>query len=266
MAGTLHRPRVAKTEFPRYKEPPHVLKESLIHNTQSATTKECDIIDIRKGEISLNLAESIRSGIQKPHFKGHRIVPSLLLWDEQGLKLFEKVTYNPRYYLTDAEIDILRTYSAAVANLVKPGSIVLELGSGSLRKTNILLQALEAQRKDIDYYALDLDKNELSRSLRQLMLGNFKHVRCHGLLGTYDEGRDWLSQAEKSRRPTFVLSLGSTIGGFTPSEATDFLHEWSRTLQQRGDEINSQLIIGLDGNKNGAEVFDASPKGNGGEH
>lgn len=63
MVGALHRPRVAKTEFPRYKEPPYVLKESLIHNTQSATTKEYDIIDIRKGEISLNLAESIRSGI-----------------------------------------------------------------------------------------------------------------------------------------------------------------------------------------------------------
>lgn len=181
MAETLNRPRVAKLGFPPYKEPPHTLKKSLLHNTQSPATEECDIVDIRKGGMSLNLADSIRSGIQKQHFDGHRTLASLLLWDEQGLKYFEKVTYNPQYYLTNAEIDILRAHSAAIANLIEHGSIVLELGSGALRKTNILLQALEAQAKDIDYYALDLDRNELVRTLQQLMPGNFKHVRCHGL-------------------------------------------------------------------------------------
>ena len=34
-----------------------------------------------------------------------RKMPTLLLYDEQGLKLFEDITYLDEYYLTNAEIE-----------------------------------------------------------------------------------------------------------------------------------------------------------------
>ena len=75
---------------------------------------------------------------------------------------------------------------------------------------SILLQALEDAGKDIDYYALDLSLKELKRTLEQVPV--FRHVRCHGLHGTYDDGLDWLKMPENSTRPRCVMSLGSSIG------------------------------------------------------
>ena len=77
---------------------------------------------------------------------------------------------------------------------------------------SILLHALEAARKDVDYYALDLSSKELKRTLEQVP--RFKHVRCHGLLGTYEDGLDWLKLPQNKSRPKCVMSLGSSIGGW----------------------------------------------------
>jgi EasF-like predicted methyltransferase len=258
MTETLIRPGLIPERWPADLEAQlRTLRSSQTHSAAPSATEEVHIIDIRRDGLSLNLADSIRKDLTKQHADSHRSIPSLLLWDQKGLEYFEKVTHNPQYYLTNAEIDILHTHSAEIAEQIEPNSIILELGSGALRKTDILLQEIEAQGKDVDYYALDLDHTELVRTLQQLKPGKFRHVRCHGLLGTYEDGGQWLSQAEMARRPTCVLSLGSTIGGFTRSEAAGFLREWSSTLRQLGDGIKTGFIIGLDGNVDGASVWSA---------
>jgi uncharacterized SAM-dependent methyltransferase len=75
---------------------------------------------------------------------------------------------------------------------------------------SILLRALEAAGKEVDYYALDLSLRELKRTLEQVP--SFKYVKCHGLHGTYDDGLDWLKMPENRVRPKCVMSLGSSIG------------------------------------------------------
>lgn len=85
--------------------------------------------------------------------------------------------------------------------------------SSNLRKVSILLRALEAAGKEVDYYALDLSLKELKRTLEQVP--PFQHVKCHGLHGTYDDGLDWLKTPEIRSRPKCVMSLGSSIGEFT---------------------------------------------------
>jgi uncharacterized SAM-dependent methyltransferase len=79
---------------------------------------------------------------------------------------------------------------------------------------SILLHALEAAGKDIDYYALDLSLEELRRTLEQVP--TFQHVKCHGLHGTYDDGLDWLKMPENRSRTKCVMTLGSSIGRFSP--------------------------------------------------
>ncbi|KAK5127926.1 hypothetical protein LTR85_005043 [Meristemomyces frigidus] len=231
-------------------------KESLV---SSEDESDLDIIDVRAGGQLEDLAPQIRSGLRAPNYNGYRTFPSLLLWDEQGLKGFEEVTYAPQYYLTNTEIQLLKKHSHAIAQRIKPGTILLELGSGCLRKIDILLKAIDALGTEVDYYALDLDRNELARSLQDLGPSNFKHVRCHGLFGTYDDGQAWLSKPENTERPCCVLSLGSTIGSFTRAEAADFLGTWARTLQpsEGKQQSDGQILIGLDGCKDGDRVFGA---------
>ena len=57
-------------------------------------------------------------------------MPTMLLYDEQGLKLFEDITYLDEYYLTNAEIEVLETHANEIVQHVQPGSQLVELGSG----------------------------------------------------------------------------------------------------------------------------------------
>lgn len=79
-----------------------------------------------------------------------------------------------------------------------------------MRKISLLLDAFEKIGKPIDYYALDLSEEELQRTL--LQVPDYKHVRSHGLWGTYDDGKDWLKQFADSDRNITIIHLGSSIG------------------------------------------------------
>jgi uncharacterized SAM-dependent methyltransferase len=78
---------------------------------------------------------------------------------------------------------------------------------------SILLNALEKAEKSIHYYALDLSKRELERTLSSVP--RFEHVVCHGLLGTYDDGLEWIRSGCNASWPKCIMSLGSSIGEYT---------------------------------------------------
>ncbi|KAI0971375.1 DUF323 domain protein [Xylaria arbuscula] len=215
---------------------------------QCATETHVDIIDIRRDTAKANLKDEIYR-----LFHSHerpRKLPTLLLYDEKGLQLFEKITYLKEYYLTNAEIEVLQRSVAAIATKIPSGSMLVELGSGNLRKIRLLLQAFEDSGKEIDYYALDLSEQELSRTLAQLPL--FQHVRCHGLLGTYDDGREWLMSPSRLAKHKCILHMGSSIGNFSPSEAAFFLRGFVDVLQPQ-----DSLLIGVDSCMDPEKVYHA---------
>ncbi|KAL3427396.1 Ergothioneine biosynthesis protein 1-like protein 1 [Phlyctema vagabunda] len=207
-----------------------------------------NIIDIRHGAVEINLKDEIFQSLRPK--SGPKKMPTLLLYDEKGLQLFEEITYLPEYYLTNAEIDVLERSAESIANAIPSGSMVIELGSGNLRKVSILLGALERAEKKIDYYALDLSLRELRRTLASVP--EFKHVKCHGLHGTYDDGLDWLKLPEHVSRPKCVMSLGSSIGNFHRHEAPAFLRSFADALQS-----SDSLLIGLDACSDPAKVYHA---------
>lgn len=165
-------------------------------------------------------------------------LPTMLLYDERGLQLFEKITYNPHYYLTECEIEILRNYCDEIALRIQDSTII-ELGSGALRKTSLILEAVERLGIDTDYYALDLDRHELERSLLSLSQStHFEHVRLHGLHADYNDIHDFL--AKTTRRVT-ILWMGSSVGNFDRSSASDFLLTLKGSLKP-GDLV----LVGVD--------------------
>jgi len=95
---------------------------------------------------------------------------------------------------------------------IKKGIVLQRLTTiySNLRKVNLLLLALENAGKHVDYYALDLSLKELERTLAQLP--DYRLVRCHGLHGTYDDGKDWLKMPANLGRQKCILTLGSSIG------------------------------------------------------
>ncbi|WYZ45172.1 hypothetical protein EsH8_VIII_000488 [Colletotrichum jinshuiense] len=215
---------------------------------QPAARHGLDIIDIQRVAVETNLKDDIISMWNPTN--GPRRLPTLLLYNERGLQLFEDITYLDEYYLTNNEIKVLEKSSAEIAQNIPSESMVIELGSGNLRKVCLLLQAFENAGKNIDYYALDLSRKELERTLAQVP--EFHHVRCHGLWGTYDDGREWLKQSANLARTKCILSLGSSIGNFERYDAAGFLKHFSDVLTQ-----SDTMLIGLDRCSDPAKVYHA---------
>lgn len=88
-----------------------------------------NIIDIRRETDERSIRDDILKGLRKEDGEEKRL-PTLLLYDEAGLKLFEQLTYLEEYYLTNAEIDVLEDSADSIAQRIQPGSIIVELGSG----------------------------------------------------------------------------------------------------------------------------------------
>lgn len=122
----------------------------------------------------------------------------------------------------------------------------------NLRKIEILLRECERIEKKVDYYALDLSLGELERTFSEISPESFIHVGFHGLHGTYDDAVGWLKSPENRKRPTVVLSMGSSMGNFSPSNAAEFLGGFSKLLSP-----SDFMLIGLDACKNPEKVFKA---------
>lgn len=103
---------------------------------QPSSTTANSIIDIRPHpeKTEDTLRQSIQESLDKitsDHGTEAGVeMPSLLLWDEQGLRYFEDVTYSSSYYLTNEEIALLHKNKYKIAEQIEPGSMLVELGSG----------------------------------------------------------------------------------------------------------------------------------------
>ncbi|KAI0662636.1 histidine-specific methyltransferase [Cubamyces menziesii] len=236
---------------------------------------------------SESIRDQIVAGLAHP---GTKKWPTAVLFDERGLKLYDThVTRAPQYYPYQAEMRILRAHASEVVQAIREhaagadidkgagcaegGQDLVELGSGSLKKTALLLSAFARQtpaaitdpRTALNrnrYYALDLDRHELERTLGELrdsaagaeMEGK---ISTAGLWGAYEDGLRFIAEGgleslhetshqhrnarqpepevlreddaespppSRYGRPLHLLFLGTTIGNFAHrSDAATFL-------------------------------------------
>jgi dimethylhistidine N-methyltransferase len=169
---------------------------------------------------------------------GQRELPSMYLYDELGTALFEAITLLPEYGLTRAEERLLHRHAGNILDRLAPPVAVVELGSGSGRKTRWILEAL-ADREPVAYYPIDISATALIKCHQEL--GHIGAISIVGLETSYLEG---LQEVEARRRPDqtlLVLFLGSTIGNFDPAAADTFLRNIRRHLTP-GDA----LLLGAD--------------------
>ncbi|OJJ47777.1 hypothetical protein ASPZODRAFT_29861, partial [Penicilliopsis zonata CBS 506.65] len=199
------------------------------------------LVDIQQQDtVLLDLRAEIINGLSA----SPRTLPSLLLWDERGLSLFDQYTTSSAYYVYRKEQEIVNQYALELADLVPAGSILLELGCGSLSKTAVLLEALERLQRPVTYYALDVSSAALSQSLARLTqsMGVCRFVSIQGLLGTYDDGLAWLrskSLSERTNTPVTILWLGNSVTNSGQQIARD-------TLAQFSSVCSCQFLLGVD--------------------
>ncbi len=88
-----------------------------------------DIIDIRQANSTTSLAHFIRDGLANIDGSS-KTLPSLALWDNHGLDLYEQITQLPDYYLSWVERDILQESCHEIARKISSTSILVDLGCG----------------------------------------------------------------------------------------------------------------------------------------
>jgi L-histidine N-alpha-methyltransferase len=183
-------------------------------------------------------AADVRAGLSKPRKELH----SKYFYDDLGSALFEAITHLPEYGLTRADERLLRIHAADIASLISTPCAVVELGSGTGRKTRSILTALQPPPGGrLRFFPIDVSADALARCAHDLADVAEVHPLAHSYL-------DGMASAIAERRPgesLLVLFLGSTIGNFERSCAAEFLRSLSQCLRP-GDA----LLVGADLVKN----------------
>ncbi len=96
-----------------------------------------NIIDIRSDTSGIELRQEILAGL-KAVGGAEKTLPTLLLYDVQGLNLFERITYLEEYYLTGEEIKLLEKHAESIAKHIVDDTIIVELGSGYALSAELL--------------------------------------------------------------------------------------------------------------------------------
>jgi L-histidine Nalpha-methyltransferase len=191
-------------------------------------------------------AEDVRDGLGR---SGQKELPSKYLYDEVGSALFEVIAKLPEYGVTRAEERILQRHSGDIAQRLAAHGMVVELGSGSGRKTRRILEAF-TRYQPTTYCPIEISSAALESCQREL--DDLPRV---SILGFETEYLDGLRSAVARRRPgegVVVLFLGSSIGNFDRGPGEDFVRKIRDAL-----EPGDALLLGTDLEKPMAQLIPA---------
>ena len=179
-----------------------------------------------------DLVEDARAGLLEPP----RSLPPKYFYDAHGAALFDRICDTPEYYPTRTEDALLRQYGDEIIALTRP-DFLIELGSGSSKKTANLFDACERQGHSCVYAPFDICEPVLVEAAGELQAA-YPWLKVRPLLGDYHAGLANLPHYPGAR---LFMFLGGTIGNFTPPEVRAFIADIRRRMQP-GDF----LLLGAD--------------------
>lgn len=192
-------------------------------------------LPLRTGAPSLPVDAKFAADVIAGLSKADKDLPCRWFYDARGSELFEEITRLPEYYPTRTEAAILTRHAAEIGRRTAPGSVLVEFGSGSSRKTEIVLKAMPQLAA---YVPIDVSPSALAEA-RTRLAHRFPQLQVLPVVG------DFLAEprlpADLRLAPRLGFFPGSTIGNLPPRDACSLLKHFGKTL--RG---GSRLVIGVD--------------------
>ena len=173
-----------------------------------------------------------------------KTLPSIYFYDARGSQLFEAITRQPEYYLTTTELSLLEASMSSIAQAIGAGVHVVEYGSGSGRKTELLLQGL---RDVVAYTPLEISRTALLESTARLA-EQFPQIQMLPVCTDFTRPLQ-LPAAQRPARRHVVFFPGSTLGNFTDTAAIELLDAMRQTMGADGC-----ALIGIDLDKDAALI------------
>ena len=165
-----------------------------------------------------------------------RRLPPKYFYDDEGSKLFDQICETPEYYVTRTEEKLLIDSADELISLVKPEHII-EFGSGTSRKTRILLDSCERNGHYCTYWPMEVCP-EIVESAEQDLKIHYPWLKVNPIIGDFHADFDCIPLPEGRK---LALFLGSTIGNLDQDEATEFLIKIRCLLA-----VDDQLLLGAD--------------------
>lgn len=167
-------------------------------------------------------------------------LPSKYFYDERGSVLFQSIMQLPEYYLTGAELEILKEQSDDIWNAWQQEhgnskARVVELGAGDGMKTRYLLEAGLRRGLEIHYTPIDISK----KVFEDLEKNTPQEVYFEPIHGDFFQGLS--DMAEVGEIPSLVLFLGSNIGNMPFVKAREFLNRIHDMINEE-----DRLLLGVD--------------------
>jgi dimethylhistidine N-methyltransferase len=178
-----------------------------------------------------DFAASVIEGLSLPR----KSLPCRFFYDARGSALFEEITQLQDYYPTRTEIAILERHAAEMAGGAVEKAVLVEFGSGSSRKTEILLNNLRGLAA---YVPVDVSESALSDA-KQRLLKRFPELAVRPIIGDFSRRLAFPEDLVSAEKLGFFP--GSTIGNFSPPDATALLRAMRELLSPDG-----RLIVGVD--------------------
>jgi len=184
--------------------------------------------------------DDVMAGLSRPE----KSLPPKYFYDARGCALFEAICELPEYYLTRAELSLMRLHVGDMARHLGPQCALIEYGSGSALKSRILIGALAP----VAYVPIDIARAELAATAADIAR-EFPRVRVRAVCADYSRplALPELEGLDACRRVGYFP--GSTIGNFTAPEASAFL-----ALARDQVGTGGGLLIGVDLKKDPARL------------
>jgi len=185
-----------------------------------------------------NSSSSFKADVEKGLSSEPKRLSSVYFYDEQGSQIFEQICDLEEYYLTRKETEILKRSAPEIIESLPLNTHLIELGSGSSRKTRILLEAALSRFEHTRYSPVDVSEELLTETTQNLSR-QYPELTIEAVADRYEVGLERLLRDDKS--PDCIMWLGSSIGNLTREEASNFMRDVRRNLGP-GDSF----LLGVD--------------------
>jgi len=173
-----------------------------------------------------------------------RTLPSKYFYDARGSALFERITRQPEYYPTRIETALLDRRMPDIAAAVGGRLHIVEYGSGSGHKTELLLQGLSTP---IAYTPVEISRSALLASVERLAV-RFPGIEMLPVCADFTEPVP-LPRPRHEPQARLVFFPGSTLGNFERPEAVALLRSMRGTMGPGG-----MALVGIDLDKDPALI------------
>jgi L-histidine Nalpha-methyltransferase len=187
-------------------------------------------------EVVRDTARQFRADVLRGLRGAKKELPCKYFYDEVGSALFDQITELEEYYPTRTELGIMQRHVAEMAGLLGPRCFLIEYGSGSSVKTRLLLNHM---RDPAGYVPIDVSGEHLLRAA-DAVAEEYPEIEVLPLCADFTRPL-CLPTCRKRAARRVVYFPGSTLGNFTPGEATALLRQTAVLCGQGGG-----LLLGID--------------------